>query len=82
MARATRHARGVRRSVAQPRDLSGMIVNEVFYGSVIALSFVGWIQGRRAIRRKRGLCIKCGYDLRGDFSAGCPECGWRREGLS
>ncbi len=59
---------------------SGMIVNEVFYGSVIALSFVGWIQARRAIRRKRGQCTKCGYDLRGDFSAGCPECGWRREG--
>jgi len=36
---------------------------------------------RRMIRRKRGHCIKCGYDLRGDFSAGCPECGWRREGL-
>ena len=33
---------------------------------------------RRMIRRKRGRCIKCGYDLRGDFSAGCPECGWQR----
>ena len=25
-------------------------------------------------------CQACDYDLRGDFSAGCPECGWRREG--
>ncbi len=41
---------------------------------------------RQQIRRKRGHCIKCGYDLRGhsgggDFSAGCPECGWNREPL-
>ena len=28
---------------------------------------------------RRGHCIKCGYDLRGDFSGGCPECGWQRE---
>lgn len=23
-------------------------------------------------------CAKCGYDLRGDSRAGCPECGWER----
>ena len=54
---------------------SGMIVNEVFYGSVIALSFVGWIQGRRAIRRRSGRCPKCAYDLRGAEHEVCPECG-------
>jgi len=33
-------------------------------------------------RRVRGLmtCPGCGYDLRGDRSAGCPECGWGRGG--
>ena len=25
-----------------------------------------------------GHCQMCDYDLRGDFSAGCPECGWQR----
>ena len=25
-----------------------------------------------------GCCPECNYDLRGDFSHGCPECGWRR----
>lgn len=29
---------------------------------------------RRRMRRKRGLCVKCGYDLRGS-KARCPECG-------
>ncbi len=26
-----------------------------------------------------GHCQTCGYDLRGEFSTGCPECGWRRD---
>ena len=34
---------------------------------------------RRHIRRKRGRCVKCGYDLHGELDAGCPECGWGRK---
>ncbi len=30
---------------------------------------------RRARRRRRGLCVACGYDLAGAASAVCPECG-------
>lgn len=30
---------------------------------------------RRYRRRKRGLCIGCGYDLTGNVSGTCPECG-------
>ena len=30
---------------------------------------------RRWRRRRRGLCIKCGYDLTGNESGVCPECG-------
>ena len=30
---------------------------------------------RRYRRRKRGLCIRCGYDLTGNVSGTCPECG-------
>jgi hypothetical protein len=39
----------------------------------------GW---RRWHRRRRGACLNCGYDLRGDFANGCPECGWRREDVA
>ena len=30
---------------------------------------------RRWRRRKKGLCIKCGYNLTGNVSGMCPECG-------
>ena len=32
-------------------------------------------QRRDAYRRKRGLCVKCAYDLRGLPEPRCPECG-------
>jgi hypothetical protein len=30
---------------------------------------------RRYRRRKRGACLQCGYDLTGNVSGRCPECG-------
>ena len=30
---------------------------------------------RRKRRRRKGLCLKCGYDLTGNESGKCPECG-------
>ena len=30
-------------------------------------------------RIRAGHCPNCNYDLRRDFSRGCPECGWHRE---
>ena len=30
---------------------------------------------RRHRRRRKGLCLKCGYDLTGNESGTCPECG-------
>lgn len=30
---------------------------------------------RRDYRRRRGLCVKCGYDLTGNTTGTCPECG-------
>ena len=58
---------------------TGFIVNAFLYGTVLWLLTLGPFNARRVIRRKRGLCIKCGYDLRGHSAGGgeavCPECG-------
>ncbi|MEE9128821.1 MAG: hypothetical protein V3T84_02300 [Phycisphaerales bacterium] len=61
---------------------SGLFLDSVFYAVCILAIFFGLtgpgiVAG--TIRRKRGQCIKCGYDLRGNLSHGCPECGWQRE---
>ncbi len=57
---------------------TGVVVNTILYAPLVWILTVSFLKMRRVIRRKRGLCVKCAYDLRGDFSAGCPECGWRR----
>lgn len=58
---------------------AGFTVNTVFYAALLWLPVGGRLALRRFFRRKRGLCINCGYDVRGDFVQGCPECGWRRQ---
>lgn len=37
---------------------------------------------RRARRRKRGLCETCGYDLRGNVTGICSECGSTRPAVT
>ena len=52
-------------------------INPIFFGAILWLLASGPFIVRRMIRRRRGLCIKCGYDLRGTPGGGgaCPECG-------
>jgi len=49
----------------------GFTVNTAFYAGLLWLPLVA----RRMIRRKRGLCVTCAYDLRGAEHEACPECG-------
>jgi hypothetical protein len=54
-----------------------LTINSAFYG---ALLWVIWFTPgamKRSRRRRRGRCVKCGYDLRGrsDDRSACPECG-------
>ena len=64
----------------------GFAFNTIFYVVILRFIMLGPFTARRHLRRKRGHlrfkrgnCTECGYDLRGDYAAGCPECGWRRE---
>jgi hypothetical protein len=69
----------------------GFAIDTLFYAAIWLTLFFGIVGGKRAIRRKRGRCPRCGYDLRGQrhqgteprrhegLGAGCPECGWNRE---
>lgn len=57
----------------------GFIMNTAMYASVLWLA-ASTVSGRRRQRRfSRGRCPRCGYDLRGDYTSACSECGWLRK---
>lgn len=62
--------------------LPGTVVNSVVFGAGVFSLVVGLRAARRSVRRARGACPACGYDLRHGFLAGCPECGWNRAGAA
>ena len=53
----------------------GFAVNTVFYATLLWLFIFAAYALRRRARRKRGLCVACGYDLRHVEHDACPECG-------
>jgi hypothetical protein len=46
---------------------------------ILSIMIVRELVSGRKEKARRGRCLTCGYDLRGDFAAGCPECGWNRK---
>ena len=56
----------------------GFAINTVFYAAIVWGLTLGPFTARRLIRRKRGHCIDCGYDLSHADHEACPECGWGR----
>ncbi len=55
--------------------LPGFVFNSLFYGAALWVLIPGLFALRRQIRRRRGLCPACGYDLRHGEHEACPECG-------
>jgi hypothetical protein len=65
----------------------GFAINTVFYAAILWLLFAAPFALRKWRRIRRGMCAKCGYDLRGSphpsplpVGVGvpvCPECGTR-----
>ena len=53
----------------------GFAINTAFHAGLLRLLIPVPFALRKHIRRKRGLCVKCGYDLKGAEHEACPECG-------
>jgi hypothetical protein len=54
----------------------GFAINTIFFAAILWLLFALPFTIRRRRRIKRGLCVRCGYSLRGNSGCGtCPECG-------
>ena len=53
----------------------GFAINTIFYAAMLWPLICGPFALRRHIRRKRGLCVACGYDLSHADHDACPECG-------
>lgn len=62
---------------AIPLDLiwPGTMVNTALYAAVLLVPMYLVLGVRRRLRRRRGQCVECKYDLRGAEHAVCPECG-------
>ena len=56
-------------------NLRGFAINTLFYAIMLWLLLPGPFALRRLIRRRRGRCPACGYDLRHGEHEACPECG-------
>src|SRR5262249_21001227 len=53
----------------------GFTLDTLFYASVFAVLFIAPSRLRRSLRARRGRCTHCGYDLTGNTTGLCPECG-------
>ena len=70
---------GVARVSKQGTDSLMVGVPHWMVGMVLAGLLASVARGSKAERRRRrGWCPKCGYDIKGAFGEGCPECGWGR----
>jgi len=60
----------------------GFTLDALFYSGLWAVLITLFRRLKRftisSRRARRGLCIQCGYNLKGSVEEGCPECGWMR----
>jgi hypothetical protein len=57
----------------------GLALNVAAWAGLLWLVTLGPFELRRLVRQAAGRCLRCGYDLRGEYEEGCPECGWARQ---
>ena len=54
--------------------IAGLWVALAFLAVSLCRALV-WARNRTVVRRTREKCAQCGYDLTGNLSGVCPECG-------
>ncbi|MCH8271594.1 MAG: zinc ribbon domain-containing protein [Planctomycetes bacterium] len=52
----------------------GMVLNVLVVSAAIVLVRVAWLGAVVFRRRRKGLCVKCGYPIEASAPR-CPECG-------
>jgi hypothetical protein len=60
----------------------GFALDTAFYAAIALTLWSAPGLIRRRLRRARGRCPACGYDLKGNAGTACPECGAVREGVA
>jgi hypothetical protein len=56
----------------------GLAADAGVYAAAWLVALWAFAVARRWVRRRKGRCLACGYDLKRDMTGGCPECGWNR----
>jgi len=54
----------------------GCLVDTLFFGTVWCFIILLPRHAKRRLRRWKGLCASCGYDVTSGELVACPECGW------
>lgn len=65
-----------------PPGMAALVIDVVapwWFACMILVSYPAWFLVRGSVRlrrrRRQGLCLACGYNLTGNTSGRCPECG-------
>jgi hypothetical protein len=67
---------GNRESTVPLRPIwTGLLLNVALFAMLISIGRLGLRRIRRTVRRRKGDCVRCGYDRRLASSDHCPECG-------
>ena len=56
-------------------DWPAFLTSVLLYGALTFAGATAWRSARAWRRRRRGKCVACGYELTGNTSGICPECG-------
>jgi len=70
------------RSLPTKLIASGFMFDTIFFALLSLGVFKIQKLTRNILRKLRGYCTVCGYDLQYEYATGCPECGWNRNNLN